>query len=56
MSVFMRELSAAYSEDIILFVCDGAAWHKSNSLDIPENIELFYLLLATPEVNLIEQI
>lgn len=56
MSVFLRELSTAYPEDIILLVCDGAAWHKSNSLEIPENIELFYLPPATPEMNPIEQI
>lgn len=56
MSVFLRELSTAYPEDIILLVCDGAAWHKSNLLEIPENIELFYLPPATPEMNPIEQI
>lgn len=56
MNVFLEELSKEYAEDIILMVCDGAAWHKSNSLIIPENVELFYLPPATPEMNPIEQI
>lgn len=56
MNVFLRELSKAYDNDYILVVCDGAAWHKSRTLLLPENIELFYLPPATPEMNPIEQI
>ena len=56
LKLFLKELSCKYRDDIILVVCDGAAWHKSNSLEIPSNIELFYLPPATPEMNPIEQI
>ena len=35
---------------------DGTAWHKSNSLIIPENIRLFFIPSYTPEMNPIEQI
>jgi len=56
MNAYLRELSAAYSNDFILLVADGAAWHKSNSLQIPENIEIFPLPPYTPEMNPIEQI
>ena len=56
MNVFLRELSKVYESDYILVVCDGAAWHKSKTLILPENIELFYLPPATPEMNPIEQI
>lgn len=56
MNVFLQELSASYPDDIILLVCDGAAWHKSKTLNIPENIEIFFLPPATPEMNPIEQI
>ena len=56
MNKFLEELSKKYAEDIILMVCDGAAWHKSSTLIIPENVELFYLPPATPEMNPIEQI
>jgi len=56
MNVFLHELSAAYSEDYILLVADGAAWHKSKSLSIPSNIEIMPLPPYTPEMNPIEQI
>ena len=56
MSVFLRNLSKEYQEDIILLCCDDAAWHKSGALEIPGNIELFYLPPYTPEMNPIEQI
>jgi putative transposase len=56
MNVFLQKLSQAYPNDYIILPCDGAAWHKSKGLVIPENIELFLLPPATPEMNPIEQI
>ena len=56
MSLFLNKLAAAYPEDIIILVCDGASWHRSGMLEIPKNICLFYLPPATPEMNPIEQI
>ena len=56
MNVFLRDLSKEYPDDIILLCCDGAAWHKSAALEIPENIELFHIPPYTPEMNPIEQI
>jgi len=56
MNVFLRELSATYPNDYILLPCDGATWHRSNGLIVPDNIELFMLPPATPEMNPIEQI
>jgi len=56
MNVFLRELSAAYPNDYILLVADGASWHKSKALEIPHNIEIFHLPPYTPEMNPIEQI
>lgn len=56
MNVFLRELSSRFSEDIILLCCDGAAWHKSKALKLPENIVLFHIPPYTPEMNPIEQI
>lgn len=56
MNVFLRELSSHFSEDIILLCCDGAAWHKSKALKLPENIVLFHIPPYTPEMNPIEQI
>lgn len=56
MNIFLDELSKKYSNDIILLCCDGAAWHKSKSLQIPYNIKLFSIPSYTPEMNPIEQI
>ena len=56
MNLFLQMLSEAYPEDIILLCCDGAAWHKSGAMNIPKNIELFFIPPYTPEMNPIEQI
>ena len=56
MNLFFDELSKKYPEDTILMVCDGAAWHKSKRLKIPENIHLLPIPPYTPEMNPIEQI
>ena len=56
MNLFLKELSRQFPNDIILLCCDGAAWHKSKNLEVPENIVLFYIPPYTPEMNPIEQI
>lgn len=56
MNLFLAELSHQYPDDVILLCCDGAAWHKSGSLCIPDNIRLFFIPPYTPEMNPIEQI
>ena len=56
MNVFLKELSKQYPEDMILLCCDGAAWHKSKALQVPDNIVLFHIPPYTPEMNPIEQI
>ena len=44
MSVFLKELSKSYNDDIVILVCDGAVWHKSKNLEISGNIIMTYLL------------
>ena len=56
MNIFLRELSAAFPNDYILLPLDNAAWHKSKTLIVPDNIYLFYLPPRTPEMNPIEQV
>jgi putative transposase len=56
MNIFLQELSKKYPEDYIVLVGDRAAWHTSNGLVIPENIEIIPLPPYTPEMNPIEQI
>lgn len=56
MNVFLQELSEQYKGDEILLVCDGAGWHKSKALTLPDNIHLAFIPPYTPEMNPIEQI
>jgi putative transposase len=56
MNIFLKELSKTYPDDSIIIVCDGASWHRSKDICLPDNIRLLYLPPATPEMNPIEQI
>lgn len=56
MNIFLKELSARFSDNYILLIADGAAWHKSKTLITPENIEIFPLLPYSPELNPTENI
>ncbi len=56
MNVFLAELAKVYPNDHIMLICDGAMWHKANSLIIPEQISLIFIPPYTPEMNPIEQI
>ncbi len=56
MNVFLKNLSETYPKDKIMLVCDGASWHTSKGLAIPDNIELLHIPPYTPEMNPIEQI
>jgi hypothetical protein len=40
MSVFLTEISARHPEEFILMVLDGASWHRSETLIVPENIRM----------------
>ena len=56
MNVFLAELAKVYPNDRIMLICDGAMWHKANSLIKPEQISLIFIPPYTPEMNPIEQI
>ena len=56
MNIFLEELSKTFPDDYILLSVDGASWHRTKNLVLPENIRLFFIPPATPEMNPIEQI
>ncbi len=56
MNEFLRQLSEAYPNDYIILVMDNAIWHKSQALEIPDNIEFTFIPPYTPEMNPIEQV
>ncbi|MBK9989929.1 MAG: IS630 family transposase [Verrucomicrobia bacterium] len=51
MSLFLLELLAAWPDQRLLLFLDGAGWHKSRQLPIPERLRLVYLPPYTPECN-----
>jgi putative transposase len=56
MNMFLAELSKEYADDLILLCADRAEWHRSNGLEIPENIVIIHIPPYTPEMNPIELI
>lgn len=56
MSVFLAELSKEYPSDRIALIMDGAGWHKSTDLKVPENIKIFFLPPYSPELNPVERL
>ena len=56
MDIYLDGLSKAFPEDMLLVVTDKASWHTTQKLTIPDNIELFFLPPATPELNPKEQV
>lgn len=40
----------------VILVLDGAGWHTSKSLEVPQGIELFFLPASTPELQPAEKL
>ena len=56
MNLFLHEMSERYKSEKILMVMDGAGWHKSKKLIVPENITIIYLPPYSPELNPVERL
>ncbi len=56
MQIFLNEVASRYPEDRIVMVADGAGWHSSSLLVIPENMILIKLPPYSPELNPVENI
>ena len=56
MQTYLDELSKEFRNDMIILICDGAAWHKSGKLKIPDNTAILFIPPYTSEMNPIEQI
>jgi len=57
MAVFLAEFAKTLAPDEhAVMVLDGAGWHGSNALTIPENITLVPLPPYSPECNPIERV
>lgn len=56
MNIFLEELSKHLGSRIATIVMDQAAWHKSSTLAIPNNINIVYLPPYCPELNPVERL
>jgi len=56
MSVFLAKLSLKHPLEKIALIMDGAGWHKSTNLEVPENIKIFFLPPYSPELNPVERL
>jgi len=56
MSIFLNHTAMQFSDDFNIMFLDGAGWHKSNDLRVPENIRLVFLPPYSPELNPAESV
>lgn len=56
MNAFLQALSQQYKQHRIVLTLDGAGWHKSKDLLLPENIRLLFLPPYSPQLNPVEHI
>jgi len=51
MQVFIDEVASRHPEDRIIMILDGAGWHTSRLLTVPDNMRLIPLPPYSPELN-----
>ena len=56
MGAFLREVSNAFPDEMVLMILDRASCHKAKALDMPANIMLDFLPPYSPELNPTEHI
>jgi hypothetical protein len=56
MNLFLEHVSATFAASFIVMQVEQAAWHRSKTLVIPDNIRLIYQPPYSPEVNPTEHI
>jgi hypothetical protein len=48
MAMFLQEVDQTYPDAYVVIFLDQAAWHKSKSLAVPENIRLLHIPPYSP--------
>lgn len=51
MQIFLDEIAARYPNENVVMVLDGAGWHKSQQLELAENMRTVFLPPYSPELN-----
>jgi transposase len=56
MQRFLEEVARRHPDDRLVMVLDGAGWHSSRSLRLPNNLRLMPLPPYSPELNPVEHL
>lgn len=56
MNVFLRHGATTFADYFILLQLDGAGWHTSSALEVPENMRLIWQAPYSPELNPVEHL
>lgn len=56
MNIFLKQVSQEFTHYFIVMQLDSAGWHRSHSLEIPENLRLIFQPPYSPETNPVEHI
>jgi len=56
MQIFIDEVASRHRNERIIMVLDGAGWHTSGALTIPENMRCVSLPPYAPELNPVEHL
>jgi hypothetical protein len=56
MNRFLAQVAADFADYFVVMQVDGAGWHRSKDLQIPDNIRLIEQPAASPELNPVEHI
>jgi len=56
MSVHLKFLSEEHPDTCNVVVLDGAGWHRSRELEIPDNVKLIPLPPYSPQLNPVERL
>jgi hypothetical protein len=56
MNIFLKQVSEEFADSFVVMQVDQAGWHRSQQLQIPENIRLIFQPPYSPQVNPVEHI
>ena len=51
MQIFLDEVAQRHNNENIIMVLDGAGWHHSQQLKLPDNLRIHFLPPYSPELN-----
>jgi transposase len=56
MTIFLERVSQQFPDFFLVMQMDGAGWHRSHNVQVPENIRLLFQPPYSPELNPVEHI